>query len=76
MRLDDVSGDSSRIEDRRGRGGSGGSGFGGGGLPIGKGGGLIGIVVVYGWAMNRFERQDAERKAAQALHDATDRPHG
>jgi len=46
MRLDDVSGDSSRIEDRRGRGGSGGSGFGGGGLPIGKGGGLIGIVVV------------------------------
>ena len=37
---------------------------------------FIGIVVVYGWAMNRFERQDAERKAAQALHDAADRPHG
>ena len=37
---------------------------------------FIGIVVVYGWAMNRFERQDAERKAAQALPDAADRPHG
>ena len=37
---------------------------------------FIGIVVVYGWAMNRFERQDAERKAAQALPVAADRPHG
>lgn len=46
MRLDDVSGDASRIEDRRGQRGAGGLGFGGGGLPIGKGGGLIGIVVV------------------------------
>lgn len=46
MRLDDVSGDSSRIEDRRGQGGTGGFSVGGGGLPIGKGGGLIGIVVV------------------------------
>ena len=28
---------------------------------------FIGIVVVYGWAMNRFERQDAERLAADAV---------
>lgn len=27
---------------------------------------FMGIVVVYGWAMNRFERQDAERQAAAA----------
>jgi len=27
---------------------------------------FIGIVVAYGWAMNRFERQDAERAAATA----------
>ena len=39
---------------------------------------FIGIVVVYGWAMNRFERQDAERLAADAvaLSDDADRPHG
>lgn len=39
---------------------------------------FIGIVVVYGWAMNRFERQDAERLAADAvaLSDEADRPHG
>jgi putative solute:sodium symporter small subunit len=27
---------------------------------------FIALVVVYGWAMNRFERQDAERIAATA----------
>jgi putative solute:sodium symporter small subunit len=27
---------------------------------------FIALVVVYGWAMNRFERQDAERLAAPA----------
>ncbi|KRD26789.1 MULTISPECIES: DUF4212 domain-containing protein [Acidovorax] len=27
---------------------------------------FIGIVVAYGWAMNRFERQDAEHRAATA----------
>jgi putative solute:sodium symporter small subunit len=27
---------------------------------------FIGIVVAYGWAMNRLERQDAERAAASA----------
>ncbi|ODS52822.1 MAG: hypothetical protein ABS37_21635 [Acidovorax sp. SCN 65-108] len=39
---------------------------------------FIGIVVGYGWAMNRFERQDAERLAADAaaLSDDADRPHG
>jgi len=39
---------------------------------------FIGIVVVYGWAMNRFERQDAERLAADAaaLSDDADRPRG
>ena len=39
---------------------------------------FIGIVVVYGWAMNRFERQDAERLAADAaaFSDDADRPHG
>ena len=39
---------------------------------------FIGIVVAYGWAMNRFERQDAERLAADAaaLSDDADRPHG
>ena len=32
---------------------------------------FIALVVVYGWAMNRFERQDAERLAANAqLPDA------
>jgi predicted metalloprotease len=44
VRLDDVEG-SSGIEDRRGRGGSGGLGGGLGGLPIGKGGGIAGIVI-------------------------------
>lgn len=42
MKLDDVRG-RSRIEDRRGQRRSGGHG---GGLPIGKGGGIAGIVVV------------------------------
>ena len=39
---------------------------------------FIAIVVVYAWAMNRFERQDAERLAADAvaLSDDADRPHG
>ena len=27
---------------------------------------FIALVVIYGWAMNRFERQDAERLAANA----------
>lgn len=44
MRLDDVEG-SSGIEDRRGQRGSGGLGGGLGGLPIGKGGGIAGIVI-------------------------------
>ncbi len=34
---------------------------------------FIGIVVVYGWAMNRFERQDAEAAAAA---DGEARRHG
>ena len=34
---------------------------------------FIGIVVVYGWAMNRFERQDAEVAAAA---DGEARRHG
>lgn len=48
---------------------------------------FIAIVVVYGWAMNRFERQDAERIAASdaavasaaeanALAPGTARHHG
>lgn len=48
---------------------------------------FIAIVVVYGWAMNRFERQDAERiaasdaavasaAAANALAPGTARHHG
>lgn len=32
---------------------------------------FIGIVVAYGWAMNRFERQDAERREAQASQAAS-----
>jgi len=36
---------------------------------------FIGIVVAYGWAMNRFERQDAERAASAAAGEA-DRRHG
>ncbi len=43
MKLDDVKG-SSRIEDRRGQRRTG--GLGSGGLPLGKGGGIAGIVVV------------------------------
>jgi predicted metalloprotease len=49
VKLDDVEGDDSGIEDRRGQGGgSGGFGMGGGGLPIpiGKGKGGVGILVV------------------------------
>ena len=34
---------------------------------------FIGIVVAYAWAMNRFERQDAERRQIQA---ATQPPDG
>ena len=47
MKLDDVDGDDFQIEDRRGRG-SGGGGLGGGGfrLPIGKGAGGIGAIVM------------------------------
>jgi putative solute:sodium symporter small subunit len=42
---------------------------------------FIGIVVVYGWAMNRFERQDAARAqeadaAAAAAAPAHPRRHG
>lgn len=42
---------------------------------------FIGIVVVYGWAMNRFERQDAARaQAAEAVAagpgEAPPRHHG
>ncbi|UCV01381.1 DUF4212 domain-containing protein [Acidovorax radicis] len=40
---------------------------------------FIGIVVAYGWAMNRFERQDAERQAqhmGQQPTDGTVNPHG
>jgi putative solute:sodium symporter small subunit len=39
---------------------------------------FIGIVVAYGWAMNRFERQDAERMAAAAAASPDDaaRPPG
>lgn len=33
---------------------------------------FIGIVVVYGWAMNRFERQDAERSASEAASASSD----
>lgn len=36
---------------------------------------FIGIVVVYSWAMNRFERQDAERAVAAIAEEATHR-HG
>ncbi|PJI96965.1 putative solute:sodium symporter small subunit [Acidovorax sp. 69] len=39
---------------------------------------FIGIVVAYGWAMNRFERQDLERLQVpeQPPSTAADRPHG
>lgn len=41
---------------------------------------FIGIVVAYCWAMNRFERQDAESRLAavqaQAAAEDTARPHG
>ncbi len=33
---------------------------------------FIALVVVYGWAMNRFERQDAEHLAASARAPAAD----
>lgn len=54
MKLDDVSGDDFKIEDRRGQGGGGGGfGFGRGGLPIpiGKGKGSIGVIVVMAIAL-------------------------
>lgn len=35
---------------------------------------FIALVVIYGWAMNRFERQDAERLAANAQGSGADRP--
>lgn len=39
---------------------------------------FIGIVVAYSWAMNRFERQDAENPGAAAPEGAarTAHPHG
>jgi putative solute:sodium symporter small subunit len=39
---------------------------------------FIAIVVVYAWAMNRFERQDAERNAAAAALTprGADHPYG
>lgn len=39
---------------------------------------FIAIVVAYGWAMNRYERQDAERNAAAAAKPPADaaRDHG
>ena len=35
---------------------------------------FIVLVVVYGWAMNRFERQDAERLAANVQALDADKP--
>jgi len=39
---------------------------------------FIGIVVAYGWAMNRFEREDLADREAPPLSSAQapDRPHG
>ena len=37
---------------------------------------FIAIVVAYGWAMNRFERQDAEAAAAAAADMAREPHHG
>ena len=39
---------------------------------------FIGIVVAYGWAMNRFEREDLEghEAAPPPSAQASDRPHG
>ncbi|MDH4419065.1 MAG: DUF4212 domain-containing protein [Acidovorax sp.] len=37
---------------------------------------FIGIVVVYGWAMNRLERGDRTASAPSSLGNSADHPHG